>query len=102
MKVDPYRRNLQRAFVDLASSRVNAAQASGDDNRALFRGELRGGRRARRPCRTTDAETQRHLQDLRAEMAKALDPSRPTAPTRPRPRPSRGGRRRAPVGHHRA
>ena len=81
VKVDPYRRNLQRAYVDLASLRVNAAQSSADDNRALFRGELRAVDASAQAAaaRTTDAETRRHLQDLRAEVAKALDPGRAPA-----------------------
>ena len=83
VKVDPYRRNLQRAYIDLASLRVNAAQSSADDNRALFRGELRAVDAAAQAAaaRTTDAETRRHLQDLRAEVAKALDPGRIPAST---------------------
>jgi hypothetical protein len=82
VKIDPYRRNLQRVWIDLAAARVNAAQGSADDNRALFRGELTaadGAIRAALP-KTTDAATRRHLQDVRAEIARALDPSRALAP----------------------
>src|SRR5688572_9820997 len=39
--VDAYRRNLQRAYVETLSSRVNGAQAQSDDVRAFFRGELK-------------------------------------------------------------
>ncbi len=85
VKIDPYRRNLQRAWMDLAAARVNAAQASADDNRALFRGELTAADAAIKAAlpKTTEAATRRHLQDVRAEIARALDPSRPTAPTAP-------------------
>jgi hypothetical protein len=84
VKIDPYRRNLQRAFVDLAASRVNAANGGADDNRALFRGELTALDASARGAvpKAADAEARRHLQDLRAQIAWALDPSRvpPAAP----------------------
>jgi hypothetical protein len=91
VKVDPYRRNLQRAYVDLASARVNGAQSSADDNRALFRGELRAVDAAAQAAasRAADAETRRHLLDLRAEVAKALDPGRVPAAGGPPAGPSR-------------
>ncbi len=85
VRIDPYRRNLQRVWLDLAAARVNAAQGSADDNRALFRGELTaadGAIRAALP-KTTDAATRRHLQDVRAEIARALNPSRALAPAVP-------------------
>jgi hypothetical protein len=40
-------------------------------------------------ARTTDAATRRHLQDLRGEVARALDPSRSPAPATPAAGPAR-------------
>ncbi len=76
--IDAYRRNLQRAYVETLSNRVNGAQAQSDDVRAFFRGELKtlgsqlegalnrqGGDRA----------TKLHVEDLRQQIARALDPT---------------------------
>ena len=80
VKIDPYRRNLQRAWLDLASSRITPAA---DEARALFRGELKTldvELRLALP-RAGDAATRRHLDDARAQVAQALDPSRPAPAT---------------------
>ena len=74
--VDAYRRNLQRAYVETLSSRVNGPQAAADDVRAFFRGELKTldtdlGAVA---GRVQDRATQLHVQDLRMQIAKAFDP----------------------------
>jgi hypothetical protein len=80
--IDAYRRNLQRAYVDTLGSRINGAQAQSDDARAFFRGELRTLDRdvesaiARQPERATLL----HLQDIRMEIARALDPAVKAAP----------------------
>jgi hypothetical protein len=69
--------------VETLSNRVNGAQAQSDDARAFFRGELK----------TLDVDLQRaqqsqsartptlfHIDDLRAMIARALDPtSQPAA-----------------------
>ena len=41
LRVDAFRRNLQRAYLDTLAERVNGRQAASDDARALFRQELR-------------------------------------------------------------
>jgi hypothetical protein len=88
-KVDAFRRNLQRAHIELMAERVSGRTATADDVRAFFRGELRtldaDLRLAR--ARTVDRETAFHLDDARAQIAKALDPaaSAPAAPAAPRP-----------------
>jgi hypothetical protein len=87
--VDAFRRNLQRAHIELMAERVSGRTATADDVRAFFRGELRtldaDLRLAR--ARTVDRETAFHLDDARAQIAKALDPaaSAPAAPAAPRP-----------------
>ena len=77
VKIDAYRRNLQRAYVETLADRINGRQAAVDDARAFFRGELktldtdlrRGGPRA------TDRATRLHLEDVRMQIARALDPA---------------------------
>jgi len=75
--VDAYRRNLQRAYVETLSSRVNGALAQSDDVRAFFRGELKtlDTDLAGNNARTTDRESVMHIQDLRVQIARALDPT---------------------------
>ena len=76
-RVDAYRRNLQRAYVDMLSTRINGSQAQSDDARAFFRGELKaldGDLTAALP-RQTDRATQLHIEDVRTQIARALDPA---------------------------
>ena len=77
--IDPFRRSLQRAYLDLASARITPAA---DEMRALFRGELRAldGEIRAALVKAGDAATRRHLEDARAEIAEALDPQRLTPP----------------------
>jgi hypothetical protein len=82
--VDAYRRNLQRAYVETLSSRVNGPQAAADDVRAFFRGELKTLDRDLESVagRLQDRATQLHVQDLRMQIAKAFDPSAQAAGAR--------------------
>ena len=75
--VDAYRRNLQRAYVDTLSSRINGPQAQSDDARAFFRGELKAldADVATVLSRQIDRPTAMHLQDVRMQIARALDPT---------------------------
>jgi Met-zincin len=41
VKVDAYRRNLQRAYIEMLADRINGRLAAVDDARAFFRGELK-------------------------------------------------------------
>ncbi|MPY88675.1 MAG: DUF5117 domain-containing protein [Luteitalea sp.] len=84
--IDPFRRNLQRAYLELLGDRINGRQANADEARALFRLELRtlDEQIQRASARAADAETQAHLADTQAQIARALDPSFQTAPA-PRP-----------------
>ncbi len=76
-RVDAYRRNLQRAYVETLADRVNGAQATASDARAFFRGELKAldTDLQRALTRTTDRETGLHIEDVRSQIARALDPS---------------------------
>jgi hypothetical protein len=75
--IDPYRRNLQRAHVETLGNRVNGAQAQADDTRAFFRGELRTLDEDLRAAaaRQADRATLLHIEDVRMQIARALDPT---------------------------
>jgi hypothetical protein len=75
--IDAYRRNLQRAYVETLSNRVNGPQAAADDVRAFFRGELKtlDSDLSNAVSRQTDRATLLHLQDIRTQIARALDPT---------------------------
>jgi Met-zincin/Domain of unknown function (DUF5117)/Domain of unknown function (DUF5118) len=77
VKIDAYRRNLQRAYVETLADRVNGRLAAVDDARAFFRGELKTLDTDLRTAvtRTTDRETRLHLEDVRMQIARALDPA---------------------------
>ena len=74
-KVDAYRRGLQQAFVEVVGSRVQSMDA-GHDARALLRGQLSDLRReiAATLPRTDDLPTRYHLEDLRDQIQRILDP----------------------------
>lgn len=89
VKVDAYRRNLQRAYVEIMDERLNHAAAAPvvnfpgftpppttEDLRPLFRGELRalGASINVAMARTTDRTTRLHLEDIKDQISKVLDP----------------------------
>ncbi len=86
-QVDVYRRGLQRAYLDAVGRTVRPAPATGpvvpgaapagtSDARPALRGELMEIDRevAAALGRTTDAMTRLHLQDVRLEIKRLLDP----------------------------
>jgi hypothetical protein len=91
-KIDSYRRNLQRAYLDLINERINGRQPSivlpaalagyftptiaNDDTRALFRGELRTLDTviAGKTAAAGDRITSLHLREMRDTIARILDP----------------------------
>jgi hypothetical protein len=77
VRIDAYRRNLQRAYVETLADRVNGRQAAIDDARAFFRGELKTLDTDLRAAlaRTTERETRLHIEDVRMQIARALDPA---------------------------
>ncbi len=86
VKVDAFRRNLQRGYLELLAERLNGRFAVTDDARPLLRGELQtlSGEITRSQARATEVATQRHLQDLKDQIAKILDPKfQPAAPAAP-------------------
>lgn len=84
-KISPYRRNLQRAYLDMLDERLNPRTGSvaADDTKALFRGELRSidALAAARMSVAGDRITGLHLREMRDRIAQILDPrlTRPAA-----------------------
>mgnify|MGYP000920414894 FL=1 len=91
VKVDAYRRNLQRAYLDLANTKINGSAAAlpaglpasfaamfitSGDEKPLFRAELKSLNTALGAAlaKTTDRETRAHLEASRDQIAKILDP----------------------------
>ncbi len=78
--VDAYRRNLQRAYLQLFDERLNGRQAVGGDVRAFFRGELQalGTQLASAQAKpAANAATRMHLADARQQVQRILDPKFP-------------------------
>lgn len=91
VKTDAYRRNLQRAYLDLVNNKLNGAQqtlpaglpaafaglfATSGDERPFYRAELRALNTSvgASLARTTDRATRVHLEGVRDRIAKILDP----------------------------
>jgi hypothetical protein len=76
VKIDAYRRNLQRAYLDMLGDKLNGRLAVTDDQRPFIRGELRtlNADVTRTMARTTDRATRMHLEDVKDQIAKILDP----------------------------
>lgn len=93
VSVDIYRRNLQRAFLDRVDSELNPSEQQltqeaaaarfnprpprwGNDVRAMLKSELRqiDQMAARAQSRSANDMTRVHLQDVRSEIARILDP----------------------------
>jgi hypothetical protein len=90
IKIDAYRRNLQRAYLDLVNNKINGGQslptglpaafaglfASSGDEKPFYRAELRSLNTAVSAALTkaSDRETRAHLEGTRDQIAKILDP----------------------------
>ncbi|MDO8678979.1 MAG: zinc-dependent metalloprotease [Acidobacteriota bacterium] len=74
--VDPFRRNTQRAYLEVMGEKLNGRAAPTDDTRGLVRSELRAvDASARRALvKATDRATRIHLEDVRDQIARMLDP----------------------------
>ena len=77
-KVDPYRRNLQRAYLETMQSKLQAedAAATPSDLRGVVTGNLRELRATlgRALAKTTDEDTRTHLMDARTTIDRILTP----------------------------
>jgi len=92
VRIDAYRRNLQRAYLDLANNKLNAAPqtvpqglpasfaalfVTSGDERPSYRAELRALNASvgAALARTTDRATRVHLEGVRDQIAKILNPN---------------------------
>ncbi len=95
--IDPYRRNLQRSYLDIANNKLNAPPAaapaglprgfaaqfvSSGDERGYYRSELRAISAAAGAAmaKAGDKATKIHLESVRDQIAKILDPEKNGAP----------------------
>jgi hypothetical protein len=90
VKVDAFRRNLQHAYLDLSNGKVNSTSSpatnvppelagmlvSSSDEKPMYRTELRSLNASvvAALVKTTDRETRAHLEGVRDQIAKILDP----------------------------
>ncbi|MEP6789669.1 MAG: zinc-dependent metalloprotease, partial [Acidobacteriota bacterium] len=93
--IDPYRRNLQRSYLDIANNKLNSAPAAlpqglpqgftppptSGDEKAYYRSELRTLSAAiSAALPRTDRASRVHLEYVRDQIAKILDPEKNGAP----------------------
>ena len=85
VKIDAYRRNLQRGYLELIAGRLSGPQRVTDDERPMLRGELKAisAEIAANMAKVTDRDTRLHLEDVRDQIARILDPK--FEPSRPAP-----------------
>jgi hypothetical protein len=78
VSIDPYRRALQRSYLQLFDERLNGRTAVGGDVRAFFRGELQSlGTQlaaAQAKAKPGDAATRMHIADSQRQVQRILDP----------------------------
>ena len=80
VRIDAWRRNVQRVYLDLIDGQLNGRRPAGGDARPFLRGELREVDRTAGAAlaRASDRATRLHLEDVRDSIARTLDP--PAAP----------------------
>lgn len=78
VSTDAFRRNLQRVYLELIEERIDSDDAIWNDMRAFLRGQLRAldGEVQAAMNRIANTDTRYHLEDVRDEIARILDPSR--------------------------
>jgi len=78
VEVDPYRRNLQRAYLEIVETRVAGAEASQGDARAMLRGEMKTLDRdlEKALTKTSDRATRYHIWDARDRIDAILNPEK--------------------------
>ena len=76
VRIDAWRRNVQRVWLDLVRDRLGGRRPAAGEVRALLRGELRALDRAigAAAARAVDRATRLHLEDERDTVARTLDP----------------------------
>ena len=84
--IDTFRRNTQRIYLDQMAEKLNGRAPVSDDARALVRAELKtlSVDATRAMATATDRTTRAHLDDMKDQIAKMLDPKFvPPAPATP-------------------
>jgi len=76
VQIDSFRRNTQRVFLETVNDRLNGRAPVTDDARALLRAELRSltSDVNRVLATVADRTTRAHLEDVKDQIAKILDP----------------------------
>ena len=88
VKVDAYRRNLQRAYLELANGKINGSSAApaglpaafagmfatSGDEAPMYRAELKALNATLASVRAVDGPTRAHVDAARDQIAKILDP----------------------------
>jgi Met-zincin len=76
VKIDAYRRNLQRSYLDTLNEKLNGRTPVNNDSRAFMRGELTTLKATivAALAKAPDRATQFHLLDARDQISKILDP----------------------------
>ena len=94
VRIDAYRRNLQRAYLELLSEKLNGRAPVTDGQRPFLRraafaeSDDRGAM-----LHATDRATRLHLEDSKDQLAKALDPEFAAPAPTAAPQLQQGGRR---------
>ncbi len=72
LKIDYYRRNLQRGYLEIMSEKLNGRTPVNDESRALARGELRALNASINQAfpKTTDRATRLYLEDVCDQIAR--------------------------------
>ena len=81
VNVDPYRRNLQRAYLEIVGQRIASADAGQGDARSMLRGELKSLDRDLKKAldKTSDQATRYHIWDARDRIDAILNPEKQAA-----------------------
>ncbi len=75
-QIDTFRRNTQRVYLDQIGERLNGRTPANDDARSLLRSELRmlNADVTKAMATVTDRASRAHLEDVKDQIAKILDP----------------------------
>jgi len=75
-QIDTFRRNTQRVYLDLTGERINGRTPANDDARSLIRSELRilSADVTKAMATVTDRASRAHLEDVKDQIARILDP----------------------------
>lgn len=76
VRIDAYRRNLQRSQIGIMAGALSRRSPASEEARSLYRGELRSIAREIESAldRVADRATQYHLWDIRDEIRRAIEP----------------------------